>query len=88
MTFKALHDIGPSYLKDLICIYQPSRMLRSSSQHLLSVPKFKLKSFGGRSFSSSAPTLWNALPETLRGNPDLQSFRSNLKTFYFTIAFA
>jgi hypothetical protein len=26
MTFKALHDLGPSYLKDLISMYQPSRI--------------------------------------------------------------
>jgi len=88
MTFNALHDIGPSFIKDLISMYQPSRMLRSSNQNLLSVPKFRLKSFGGRSFSISAPTLWNALPETLRAIDNLQSFRSNLKTFYFTIAFS
>ena len=88
MTFKSLNGHGPVYVKDLISMYQPSRTLRSSSHGLLSVPRFKLQTFGGRSFSVGAPTLWNALPVALRCEQDLIKFRSQLKTFYFKKAFS
>ena len=35
LTFKALHDSGPSYLKELLTPYNPIRQLRSTSQHRL-----------------------------------------------------
>ena len=38
-------------------IYQPSRSLRSSNDRLLKVPRWKLKSFGYRSFSYQGPVV-------------------------------
>jgi hypothetical protein len=38
---------------------------------------------GRRSFSFSAPTLWNSLPLHVRCSPSLSSFRSSLKTFLY-----
>ena len=62
ITFKALHVAAPSYITDLIKPYTPGRLLRSSNQFLLSTSKFNLKTYGGRSFTISAPSVWNALP--------------------------
>ena len=42
ITFKALHGQAPSYISELLNIYQPSRSLRSSSLKYLSVPKHAL----------------------------------------------
>ena len=62
ITFKALHGAAPSYITDLIKPYTPGRPLRSSNQFLLSASKFNLKTYGGRSFTIAAPSVWNALP--------------------------
>ena len=52
LTFKALNDAGPAYLKDLLDPYQPHRALRSSSDPLrLSIPVTRLMTYGDRSFS-------------------------------------
>jgi len=44
----------PAYLYNLISYHQPSRLLHSSSQSLLQVPRVKTD-FGHRAFSSAAP---------------------------------
>ena len=62
ITFKALHGAAPSYITDLIKPYTPGRLLRSSDQLLLSTSKVNLKTYGGRSFTIAAPSVWNALP--------------------------
>ena len=66
LTFKAMQGIGPSYLRELLQAYKPSRSLRSSNKNFLTIPKYNLKSYGLRAFSIYAPTLWNKLPEYIR----------------------
>jgi len=63
----------PPYLSSSLCIYQPSRSLRSSTERLLTIPKTNLKTFGGRPFAYIAPTVWNSLPADPRASPSLQS---------------
>ena len=46
LTYKALHGQAPSYLKDLIIHYSPSRPRHSLGAGLLSLPKVKKKSAG------------------------------------------
>ena len=43
--------------------------------------------FDNRSFSVAAPTLWNALPVSLRMIKCISTFKSNLKTYLFKLAF-
>ena len=73
LTFKALHNLAPPYLRELLTSYTPSRSLRSSCNNLLAVPRTRLSTLGGRSFSAMAPKLWNSLPQSLR---DCSSFSS------------
>ena len=87
ITFKALHDAAPSYITDLIKPYTPGRLLRSSNQFLLSTSKFNLKTYGGRSFTIAALSVWNALPFELRSCKSLSSFKSKLKTWLFKIGY-
>ena len=89
MVFKCLNQSDfPSYLKDLISIYTPTRELRSSSDRFLLVKPFmRLATFGQRSFHYAAPTVWNALPYEIRSLKNLQIFKTKLKTHYFKIAF-
>lgn len=82
LTYKTLQTKQPSYLQDLLTPHAPSRPLRSSNQLLLSIPPLRTAA-GRRSFSFSAPTLWNSLPLDVRLSTSLSSFRSKLKTFLY-----
>ena len=82
-TFKALNNLCPSYISDLLETYKPTRSLRSSSRNLLVIPRSKLKSYGDRAFSVSAPKLWHGIPETIKCSVDLNAFKRNLKTYLF-----
>ena len=77
----------PGYLSQTLCAYEPTRNLRSSCEKLLKVPKRNTKTFGERSFSFLAPSVWNSLPSGLRNSSTLPLFKSRLKTHLFTTAF-
>ena len=84
LVFKALHNAGPVYLRDLVHVCQPGRSLRSSSQGLLlEIPSSTLKSYGDRSFSYADSTESNKLPLEVRSCCTVSSFKSAWKTFYF-----
>ena len=85
VALKSLNDLGPSYIRDLLQTYWPSRNLRSSTMNLLATPKSRLKFYGDRALSVCAPKLWNNLPEHIKCSLNLTSFKSNLKTFLFVI---
>ena len=87
LCFKALHDEGPSYIRDLLKWHTPSRSLRSSHELLLEIPKTRLKSFGDRAFSAAAPRLWNSIPLALRSSPSTTTFKAHLKTYLFKDAY-
>ena len=87
LTYRALHGTAPEYLSLLIECYEPSRQLRSSSQNLLVMPKFRLKHYGERSFQGVAPRLWNKLPLLVRTANSVNCFKRFLKTHLFSIAF-
>jgi len=82
LTYQSVTFGQPTYLSSLLTPYQPHRSLRSVSQNLLTVPRCN-SSFGQRSFSYSAPRIWNGLPLAVRQSPSLDSFKRNLKTYYF-----
>jgi len=87
LTYKALNNMAPKYLSDMLTLYTPPRALRSSSQHRLAEPNFKLSSFGGRSFACTAPRLWNSLPTSLKNCTTVLEFRKHLKTYLFKMAY-
>ncbi|KAK7916342.1 hypothetical protein WMY93_012103 [Mugilogobius chulae] len=87
-TFKAIHNLAPPYLSDLLHIATPVRSLRSSSSLQLSVPSARLVTMGSRAFSRSAPQLWNTLPPDLRNTDTLTHFKSKLKTHLFRLAYS
>ena len=88
LSFKALYGMAPSYIIDLIHTKTNTRyLLRSNEGVLLKHPSGKMKkSFGERSFSVAAPTLWNALPVCLRSIKCISIFKSNLKNYLFKLA--
>ena len=87
LTFKSLYGLTPSYVNEMISKYKPSRNLRSSSELLLASIPYRLKSYGFRSFSVASPELWNSLPSSIRSITSLSSFKTELKTYLFKLAF-
>ena len=83
LTFKALHDLSPSYIQELISLYRPSRTLRSSTSLGLNPTSYNLKSYGSRAFAVASPQLWNDLPEHIKNSDNLQTFKTRLKTYLF-----
>ena len=87
LTYKALNGKAPSYISELLTAYSPKEGLRSSEQKLLAIPRTKLKTYGPRSFSVAAPSLWNSLPLSLRDPMSLDSFKVKLKTHLMQLAY-
>ena len=86
LTYRALAIHQPPYLASLLHFSNVPRQLRSSTSQQLSIPRTKLN-LGKRAFSVAAPIIWNELPTTLKSCESLASFRKNLKTYLFKIAF-
>ncbi|ELU17622.1 hypothetical protein CAPTEDRAFT_95123, partial [Capitella teleta] len=53
----------------------------------LVVPRYRLQTVGGQSFSATAPNVWYALPIELRQSESLNHFKSLLKTHFFKLTF-
>ncbi len=66
LAYKALNDLAPAYLTNLLSCYNPTRSLRSHNSGLLVVPRIAKSTKGGRTFSYLAPKLWNSLPDNVR----------------------
>ena len=86
LTYKALQEEQPVYLRSLIAISLPSHSLRSNRGITLSISRIKINS-GARAFSSCAPSLWNNLPLSVRSATSVATFRRRLKTYLFDLAF-
>jgi len=58
--------------------------LRSVSQNVLLVPRYKLSGLGRRTFRVAGPLVWNSIADCLRDPAlELASFKRQLKTFLF-----
>ena len=85
LTYKCLHNRAPANLQELVQPYEPVRSLRSSSKSLLQVPKTRLKTYGDRAFAKAAPILWNTLPLNIRECDSLDTFKTVIKTYLFSM---
>ena len=83
LTFKALHNMAPQYIRDLIVLYRGDKDLRANDQLKLVVPRSHLVTYGDRAFSVAALHLWNTLPVGLRRSENMNSFKLKLKTYLF-----
>ena len=82
LVHRAVNCRGPVYLRDLICIYTPTRPLRSEETKHLKRPKTNCKA-GDASFPAAAPDLWNRPPFSVRELYNENSFKNTVKTLYF-----
>ena len=76
LSFKAIHNMSPSYFSTLVSIKSCSAYsLRSNSSLILDSAKGRiLSTLGARSFYAAAPTLWNRLPANIRDITSLSIF--------------
>ena len=87
-TYKAYHGLAPDYISELVRPHIPGRPgLRSAKKNLLDTPKWRLQTFGKRSFAVAAPGMWENLPQDLRLTPDIGIFKARLKTHLFKSAY-
>ena len=90
MVYKCLNGLGASYLSDLLVPYVPSRSLRSGGRALLDIPSAqfrKTRTHGSAAFLFYGAHLWNNLPDNLRTAETINTFKSELKTHLFNLAF-
>ncbi|XP_043929396.1 uncharacterized protein LOC122803772 [Protopterus annectens] len=88
LVFKALKGLTPIYLSEMLHPYVPTRALRSEDLSLLEVLRSRLKTRGDRAFAVAAPKLWNELPLYIRQSSSVAVFKSNLKTYFYDLAFS
>ena len=87
LVYKALNGMAPSYLSDFICYRTSTQTLRSTSQKFLAVSQTNTKSYGDRVFSVASPKLWYQLPLNIRQSSTVGSFKKELKTYLFKLAY-
>ena len=80
MVLKLLHNQRPTFIRDLLELKKSNYSLRSVNGINLQEQRSKLKQYGDRAFSVSAPQLWNRLPDNVKASPTLDIFKKNLKT--------
>ena len=80
LAYKALNNLTPAYISDLLTPISQShsRTLRCTTSGSLAVPRSKKGMYDG-SFSSSAPRLWNTLPESVKKSASLKDFKRCVK---------
>lgn len=80
--YKALNNLSPQYIADLLRPVSEthSRTLRSSVNGALAVPRSRSSLFD-RSFSYTAPRLWNSIPLLIRNSSTVNCFKHNVKSF-------
>ena len=85
LTYQCLNKQVPEYLQNLLVEMPNQRSgLRSELTYKkLLIPFMKRKTFGQRSFSAAASTLWNGLPLNFKQAITLNQFKSMLKTPLF-----
>ena len=82
-VFKVRSSSAPEYISELLQSHCPSRTLRSQSLGYYTVPNMS-SHFRTKSFSYSAPKLWNALPIEIKNCKTLGEFKKKLKTYLFS----
>ncbi len=80
-VYKALLDIAPGNLGELIQPKVPPRSLRANSTVQLIEPRTRTKTYGERSFRYAAARLWNGLPQNMRSVTTLNSLKKSLKVY-------
>ena len=77
---------APSYLNQHLVQHEATRQTRSTALPLLTIPRTNTE-FARRSYSYSAPFIWNSLPGNVLNCNSEHTFKKHLKTFLFNSCF-
>ena len=80
MCYNAITGSTPSYLSELLHLTVLPALSALRQTHAC----FNHKTHGFRTFSHFGPHSWNNLPQDIRHSATLSSFKSKLKTFFFS----
>ena len=87
IIYKAMHDLAPAYLSELLNQRTRHPQLQQLLNHLQLVVPSVSKSIGRRGFGTTGTAHWKALPLSLRDAPSLTLFKCKLKTHLFQCAY-
>ena len=89
LAHKCIYGNAPEYLKDLIKVKSTTRYnFRSDGEMLLEDYSARSKkTLGDRTFKVAAPRIWNILPKDIRKQDNYYTFKKQLKTYYFKLAY-
>ena len=83
------NDTAPTYIRNLVTPVNEisgRSHLRSATLGHFDVPRARTK-LGSRAFSVAGPVAWNSLPASVRELTSTNSFKSQLKTHLFRVAY-
>ena len=86
LVYKCFNGQAPEYLKDLLIVRENQfdrKTRKDGDLTWLSKPPIEPYAFQYRAFRHAAPEVWSALNVSIRESETIESFKSNLKTFYF-----
>jgi hypothetical protein len=88
LTFKALHNLAPVYIREMIKAKPEPRVVRSNGKNYL-VPSANAKTkYGSRGFRCASAQLWtDIISQDLRDTHSLTDFKRKLKTELFRLAY-
>ena len=89
LAYKCLNNIAPPYLKELISPRQQSfKNVRLDNDYFyLSFPPSPNYVNTEKAFSQCAVKVFNSLPYDIRSAESVTSFKTKLKTYFFSLAF-
>ena len=76
---------APSYVADML--HRKSSHTRITRSSSYTMPLLSKATLGDRSFSFAPSSVWNFIPNDVRCDPSLSSFKSRLKTFLFCVVY-
>ena len=77
-VYKTLHNLNPPFMQTLFRAKSVRYTLRN--QNLLSLPSAKSSRFGTQSFLFRGSLIWNTLPDSVKSQPSVDTFKRSLKT--------
>ena len=84
LCYDVVSDTAPLYLSDFLCLYVPSRSLRSSADtRIFRIPTRKKKFQGQCAFPHLGPVTWNKLPYSVHHAQTQSQYKTQLKTTLF-----
>ena len=90
-VFKCLKNCAPSNLQQLVVLRNLSSVyhFRNNCDSFLIKKTLEPKYMKHKSaFSYSSATVWNSLPLSIRGADSIAQYKSQLKSYYFELAFS